>query len=261
MGMLQLSASNLAAFVAEQRAQSGPWLLHHIPKTAGSSLAAEISAGVGAFENLVPDYSGGLAYHESLDRLTRRVIERSGTAGAPRAFSGHLNASQVANLRRKVDGLRCVTFLRHPVARVISEYNYCLTTKHPPHREFAARYPTIEAYVADTSEMNKAATMMFGTARIDPSEAVAEMGRTYVMVGLRERYPVSFLLMSAMMWAPALPKVHERVGEPAAPPSPEVVRAILAANAVDLALFEAVSDVYDRLAPAIWATFNPQRPA
>ena len=262
--MLSLSATDLPTFVAAHRARTGPWFFHHIPKTAGSSLASEIQEGVGNYTNLVPEYSGGATgYEQSFVRLTEEAIAALQGPNPPRAFSGHLRAHHAVRFAEAVPGLRSFTFLRHPVARVLSEYNYCRTPAHPLMDEFIERFPTLEHYISVKTEMNKASRMMFGpmTETITPEDAVAEMNRRYVMVGLQERYPVSFLLLSTLVWEPSLPKKHLRVGVKTAQLPDAIVGRILEANPIDLALYDAVDAAYKRLAPTIWDSYRPNNSA
>lgn len=247
----------IAEFADQHSDPAAIWLNHHIPKTAGSSLVAEIEVAVGPerFVNLLPTYGEGPdAYAASLERQAEAVIA---SPTPPRVFSGHLGAPQVDLLARKLPGLKIMTFLRHPVARVISEYNYCRSPRHPEMETFIATYPTLDDYIADKSEMNKAAMMMFGSDQPEPEEAIARMMSRYTLIGLQERYPISFLLMSAMIWAPTLPSHEERVGATRAAPDQDLVARISAANHIDLALYTHVAALYDAQAPNIWAELRP----
>jgi len=259
--MFNVIKGQLSQFIGSHRDPDAVWFLHHIPKTAGSSLASEISLAVGeeSYINLVADYgAAGQNYMASLDSLTAHAVERVNGPNPPRVLSGHLGADHVDRLVTALPQLKLFTFVRHPVARIISEYNYCCSPRHPLNAQFSARYPTIEEYLAEPGEMNKIARMMFGTDQIDPKEAVARMMDRYTMIGMQERYPASFLLMASMIWEPSMPHKQERVGAAKAPPSPELTRQIVQANALDMALFAHVQGVYDTITPEIWDVLSSQ---
>lgn len=255
MKMFDVEAGQIADFVTTHRNSDAIWLIHHIPKTAGSSLAAEVTSAVGAdyFINLEADYSAeGANYLSSLGDLTAMAVEKINSSTPPRVLSGHLGVSHVDSLVAAIPQLKVISFLRHPVARVLSEYNYCSSSRHPLSAQFCATYPDIDAYLATPGEMNKAAHMMFGPELTDPVEAVARMKARYTMVGLQERYPASFLLMSSLIWGSALPKMRERTAAVKAEPDRDLVARIEKVNQLDLALYEATSREYDRITPEIW---------
>jgi len=259
MKMFDIKSGHISDFVEAHRSSDAVWLIHHIPKTAGSSLAAEITNAVGAdrFINLEADYSGaGANYLSSLDALTAGAVEKVNSATPPRVLSGHLGMSHVDSLLAALPQLKVISFLRHPVARVLSEYNYCCSSRHPLSEQFCAMYPDIDAYLATPGEMNKAAHMMFGAELTDPVEAVERMKARYTMIGLQERYPASFLLMSSLIWDSALPKMRERTADTKAEPDPALVSRIQQVNQIDMALYEAASHEYDRISPEIWDVLN-----
>ena len=266
---LTLTAESVADYVGQNRASNGMWLFHHIPKTAGSSLAAELAVNAGEFLNILPDYEQReIPFQVRLDNAFKRFQKRvrqgqTGEAAPVRSASGHLTSRYVVEAVRAFPQTNVFTFLRHPVNRMISEYSYNCSPAHPPHREFVADFPTFEDFARSPEEQNKMAYYMFGPIKLDTTEALAEMDRRYRMIGLQERYPVSFLLLSSMIWAPSLPKMRERVsGAASGPEIPAAVRArIIESNQLDLALFTAVEQVYARISEAIWQGFRPSHTA
>lgn len=265
VNFLTLGPDDVDGWIAQGRAWTGPWLFHHIPKTAGSSMAAELAARAGPYANIVPDYSATSSRTAdsmiaAIDRFfdqTEAQTEAQ-TGGRVRSLSGHFAGAQFDHLRARLpDGHRAFTFLRHPVARIYSEYNYCMTPSHPPWRLFAERFPTIRDFVDAPQEHDKCAFYMFGTTRIDPQAAIARMAEAYAVIGLQERYPVSFLMISAMIWGPSLPAHRERSAPEAARIDPAIAAAIIERNPVDMALFEAVAGVYNRIGPTLWDRLRP----
>ena len=264
---LSLTSEGLGDYVAQIRASGGLWLFHHIPKTAGSSLAAELAVNAGEFLNILPDYEQlDLPFQVRLDNAYKRFQKRvrhgqTGEAAPLRSASGHLTARYVRETIKAFPQTNVFTFLRHPVSRMISEYSYNCTAAHPPHREFVAQYPTFDSFAASPEEQNKMAYYLFGPVKIDKTEALEEMDQRYRMIGLQERYPASFLLLSSMIWSPSLPKMRERVsGTSSTPEISAASRArIIETNQLDLALFAAVEHVYARLSDAIWRDLRPSQ--
>ncbi|SMD10726.1 sulfotransferase family 2 domain-containing protein [Primorskyibacter flagellatus] len=260
--MFSVSQGQVAQFVKSNSDPETVWFLHHIPKTAGSSLVAEIVLGVGEdnYVNLEGNYSSVDSYIDSLAALTDQAIDLVNGPNAPRILSGHLRAGNIEHLVQSSPQLKMLSFVRHPVSRVVSEYNYCCTPLHPLHKEFMITYPTIYDYIEDPKEMNKIGRMMFGPTPITPKEAVERMVGRYTMIGMQERYPASFLMMSSMLWEPTLPHKQERIGAAKKLPSGDVAQRIADANEIDLALYAHVEKVYEDITPEIWDDLSPARP-
>jgi hypothetical protein len=255
-----LAPGGVAVFVDANHAPERPWFLHHIPKTAGSSLAEEFSANLPPYVNLSVSYdpdtqsTGGLM-NEAVERFLARP------PGSWRSASGHVLSHHIRRIREARPEIGLVTFLRHPVARIVSEYRYCRTDRHPPFRSFIAAYPTIGDFLADPREANKMSLYLFGSRSLPPEEAVERLFSTYELVGLQERYPLSFNLMSRLMWGPSAPAARSRV-TPATPENavavtPGLQERILELNQLDLALYRAVSQVFARIDTEVWALPRP----
>lgn len=254
-----LTDDEVADFVGEARAFPGLWVFHHVPKTAGSSLAGELASHAAPYCNIVADYTSGEGSHD--ERMWHAVDDALARhAEVPlRSVSGHLGAAQLGYIRSKVPGSRAFTFLRHPVARLVSEYHYSISPKHPPHAAFRERFPNFQSFIEAPGERNKMSLYLFGTTALDPDEALARLGATYAMIGLQERYPASFLLLSSMIWGAGLPRMRERVGtKPQQALDPALERRILALNQLDLMLYRSVEQVYQRIAETIWGYLRPQ---
>jgi len=261
-----LTADNLKDFVADAFAHRGLWVFHHIPKTAGSSLGGEMALHAAPYHNILPDYADhDTPFHTRLDRAVTTVLDRAraGAAhpdGPLRSASGHVLSSHLRRISTEVPETRFFTFLRNPLARIVSEYTYNRSPKHPPHQDFRRAYPTLADFARDPAEHNKMAFFMFENNRVALPDALAEMGKRYAMIGLQERYPVSFLLLSSMIWGPALPKMRERVSEKSDMPelTDDLRRTIFASNTLDMEICAAVERVYNRIAPAVWANLRPE---
>ena len=253
---------DLPTFVAEQAGFEGMWVFHHIPKTAGSSLAAELASLAAPYRNLSPTYTDtSRSYDAAFEAMFAEFLD-SLTKNSYRSVSGHLLASHLDRILDTTGDVRFFTFLRNPVDRIVSEYNYCRTPAHPPHEEFSERFPTLLDFVRDPRESDKLSRQyLFNEVPATADDAVAMMASRYVFVGTQERYPASFLLLSAMLGQPALPRQRVRVATQPREPLPADLRSeILARNQMDMAIYRhfdaALADVSD----SVWTHLMPSRP-
>lgn len=260
MAFSDLRPGAVADFVRRAREGRSAWFLHHIPKTAGSSLADEFAANLPPYRNLAVAYGSELgSTTEAMDAAVEQFLALPPDAW--RSASGHVLAHQAARIREMRPDVGFVTFLRHPVGRMVSEYRYCRTPEHPPWLAFSERYPTIESFVADPREANKMSFYLFGARDLPEAEAVERLFAQYDLVGLQERYPLSFNLMSRMMWGGSSPVARSRstpdTAGNAVVLTPELQERILAVNQLDLALYRAVSQAYARIDREAWALPRP----
>lgn len=246
MAVRDLGDCELGTFIERNRAPDALWLLLHIPKTAGSSLAAELNALRPPYRNIhlhdehyLRTDLGGDAFWAQLDPAIDAMIADDRRARF-RSASGHMTMRQALRIRSAIERTRLFTFLRDPVKRVISDYRYQRSTQHPAHREFAAAHPTIHSYIG-TADRNK----MFSHLSLAPREPVDEViGRaaeTFAFVGLVEMYPMSFNLLSRLFGADAMPQRHERVAPQDAGSELELTNDLLTRigelNALDVAIY------------------------
>jgi hypothetical protein len=222
----------------------GALVFVHVPKTAGSSLRAELAARLQPDINIEVDYTDTTRlFRDKMDDAVRDFL--AGPAERIRFASGHLMGRHVAQMRTAMRNARFVTFLRDPVDRVVSDYRYQRSPKHPPHPQFREKYPTLEAYLEFKGDRNKAAQHLIAPpvyAGRDPEECVAYMLRTYDFVGVQDMYPISFRVLTALVGEPGWPKLRENVNrdEEEAPVSADLAAQVRAANALDAALYEAI---------------------
>jgi hypothetical protein len=261
LNFFDLTAETLLDYGEFIRKDKGSfWFFHHIPKTAGSSIRRELQANVGGYHNVLPDYNDDARpFFERLDEAFA-IMMTDLLAGKLQCASGHVFGRHAAALFATDPHVKLFTFLRHPLKRAISEYNYNSSAAHPPHATFKARYPTFDAFALDATIRNKMSLYLFERQDIELDEAIELLKKRYVMVGIQERYPASFLLLSALAWRPTLPRFRERVAAAGAADSVTVDlrRQFMALNKLDFELYQAVEDIYVRLTPAIWSILSPQ---
>ncbi len=258
----ELAPDTLARYVKSIRACSSPlWFFQHIPKTAGSSLSAELEDNLGPYLNVLPDYDDERKpFNERLDEAVSIALDDL-AAMKFRSASGHVRPRHVSAILAASESARVFTYLRNPLKRCISEYAYNCSTAHPPHEAFKAQFPTFERFALDPAEANKMSRFLLPRWDMQLGDALSFLNEHYVMIGLQERYPVCFLLLSSMAWQPSLPRRRVRVGnvpEFASSLSDTFEREFMEANRLDYGLYQAVENVYNRLAPAVWSELSPQ---
>lgn len=173
------------------------WVFQHIPKTAGSSFRGELAKLLKPQVNICVGISRGDAStqrYASVQQALDAFLARPDAARV-RFASGHLHRQQVAQVTARLPKARLITMLRRPETRVISDFRYCRTPKHPTHREFIQRYPTLESYVQDPNSQNR----MFEFLRRGPNDSVADvlhdLEMNYAFVGTSELYNFSRRLL------------------------------------------------------------------
>jgi hypothetical protein len=238
-----------------------PCVFVHIPKTAGTSLRTEIAALLQPDVNIVVDYEDtSRSFHERMDGAVD-VFLANNAAEPVRFASGHILARHVQRIRQQIPSASFVTFLRDPVARVISDYRYQRSPRHPVYADFVASVPSLEAYLELRSEQNKMAQHLIPPGILlggDPQECVDSMMRGYDFIGVQEMYPISFRTLMSLVGHPSWPKLQENVNrdnDEERNVSPDMANRIREVNAIDCALYDHVFprlvSVRDRLTRAL----------
>jgi hypothetical protein len=236
------------AYVEQTRSPDAIWGFSHLPKTAGSSLVASLVAHRAPYYNIrVKNYATSNAgFREQEWEAVREFadIQRSAPPDARcRSFSGHMRRPHIDFIRDELPGTRCFTLLREPVARVISDYRYCLTPTHPAHEQFAAQFPTILDFVRHPMGQNGMSKRL--AVKWDTVEAVLDaVLHGYEFIGIMELYDVSLSMIFRLMGLTHIPtrRVNETISTDrnAIELSDAEREEILARNALDDALYRAV---------------------
>lgn len=244
MAFGDITNGSLAEFISANRFADELCVFIHIPKTAGSSLSAELDRMRPPYHNIHRRYFyGDTVTFSRIEDEIAAVID-SGALAEARSCSGHFTWSLAAPLREARPDARAFTFLRDPVKRVISDYRYSRTPTHPTYKETIERFPTIESYVEAAETQDKMARFMMPGAVRTPAEIDAFISANYAFIGLLEMYPLSFNILSLLLGHDRMPSEHKRKTEDTADNSvedtPELRDMIAAHNQRDWALYEAV---------------------
>lgn len=193
------------------------WVFHHIPKTAGSSLTREMALTLAPYRNIHvrpgPALPSGTAERTRLDQMMDEVDAFVADQEVRRyaSVSGHLRQAHLRKITEAVPSAKVFTFLRDPAARLVSDYRYAKTPRHPPHEEFSRRYPTIEAYLDDPAHQNK--MWRFVRPRNGPPEPqlLQIAFRRYAFFGLVAELALHFEFLTALTTCPRRPEAQINV--------------------------------------------------
>ena len=234
------------------------WVFVHVPKTAGSSLHAEVGAILSPSANIDIDHTDtSRSYKDRFDDSVRRFA--GGQWQSPARFvTGHINAAQVDMIKAQVPDLRCFTMLRHPVARLVSDYRFQRSPMNQAREDFVARTPSFAEYAARPYVHNKMAAHLVPRAlfeRGDVAACVEHILQNYAFVGLQEMYPLALRLLTTLMGETRAPSVSARVN-----PETEASRVVLseadeqdlvARNRLDLGIYRAFLTRWRAIRPAL----------
>ncbi len=245
MPVKDLQAMDLESFVKANAAPDALWLLLHIPKTAGSSLSAELNTLMPPYRNihlsqehyLRTDLTGE-QFWAQLDPVIETMIADDRTEHF-RSASGHLRMRQANMIRDAIRRTKLFTFLRNPVRRIVSDYNYQRTDQHPAWQEFTANFPTLDAYVENEAEHNKMYKYLRAPLDEPVPDLIERVESEFDFVGIVEMYPLSFNILSRLFGFNYLPSQRLRTGrveyEDVAPALRERIAEV---NDLDLAIYE-----------------------
>jgi len=234
---------------AEYFAPAGPgqplWLFVHVPKTAGSSLRAELAELLRPEANIHIDHGDTRkTHHERFDQAVADFIAKARQRHF-RFASGHLDSAQASRICDALPEVRRVTMLRHPDARFVSDFRYQRSPMHPTHEEFRRRMPTLEDYVGFRTERNKTARHLVPRDLVDGGDAAAcidHVLQNFDFVGIQEMYPLSFRTLTTLVGEPRSAtrtlRANEVTAENRVELAPAMAREIEANKPLDMAIYE-----------------------
>src|SRR5437016_1103564 len=190
MSFGKLQELSLAQFIDTEIAPGSLWIFVHIPRTAGSSFAAELTDLRPSHKHLRVDSTdqqlpNAKKMNRAVDQFARELETR-----AWKACSGHIKMAHVRRIRSVEPTARVITLIRNPVDRIVSDFRHARTPAHPPHREFIQKYPTIYDYVDAPESRDKMFRFLAPEPGTDVAELLAEIDRSVTFIGLMEMYPM-----------------------------------------------------------------------
>lgn len=225
----------------------------HIPKTAGTTFQTILS-GVYRGAATCPVYPGWEAVRPEI--LARSWGSKLALVGGHFPYGLHADPDMKSLLHKKIN---YITFLRDPVARVVSHFNHVMYAGDPAHAEIVAEYPTIEKFIDHPWARNVQTNFLLGFGLQfddDPATAIrdaaAVLRSRFKVVGLSERFDESLILCAeAFGWelpthTPANRAVDRARALRVEDLDESVVARIRAANRCDIALYEYAQSLFDK---------------
>lgn len=210
----------------------------HIPKTAGSSFGSEMQQRLSPALNISLDYKNPdtPARYQEVSAF-QQFLSQNYTQKF-RFASGHIRLQTCASLLLLNQSVQIITFLRDPVERMVSDFKYQRTPRHPLAVSFSREFPTFRHYVHHRGEWDK----MYTFLRLYPKEPVEDvihrMEQRFALVGTVEHYELAFRVATALCGqqeAPAITTNQSPAGifEPSAADISEA----RAANMIDTEIY------------------------
>lgn len=244
-------------YMAAVRQDAQLWLFVHVPKTAGSSLGTELAALQPPYCNIHIDHldrskPGPQRFDAAVERFLEATKERRFHSA-----SGHIQHRHTDRISATLPGVRTLTMLRHPLARLISDYRYQRSPMHPLHAEVAQRTPDFESFSRIPGQRNRMARHLAPPELVRPDrvdDCVAYVLEHFAFVGLQERYALHFRALTALVSGRAhAPKEKKRVNDAgeAVEVTPALAAQLEAEHAVDFAIYRAVDERFSAVEAAL----------
>ena len=235
------------------------WLFVHVPKTAGSSLNADISALIKPATHIVVQGPSQRVSREVLfDGAVDDFLQRHAARNF-RFVGGHLWARNTAKLRAALPETQCFTMLRDPLARIVSDYRYQRSELNPAHQDFVAKNPDFATFIARPHVHNKTARALVPPEMIaagDVEAAVQMLLGSFAFIGVQERYDLGLRALTAALTGVqrtqrAQVRVNKETPQSKVVPTPAQMDALRLLNAFDIGLVAAFSQRWDAIADAL----------
>ena len=253
LSFAEMSAVGGVSYIEQTRSADAVWGFSHVPKTAGSTLNASLEAHRAPYYYIYArsDATSDLSFKELEWEAVRKFADIQKSAPAHtrcRSFSGHLRRPHIDFIQAELPGTRFFTVLREPVARVVSDYRYCMTPNFWGHEKFAAEFPTITDYIRHPINQNRMSKYL--AAKCDTAEMVIDsVLHGFEFIGIMELYDVSMSMIFRLMGLTHIPtqRVNETISTDrnAIELSDAMREEILARNAIDDALYRAVREILE----------------
>lgn len=249
-------------FLRDAAFGAGPCIFVHVPKTAGTSLRAELAAILPPDINIHVDYTDTRrSFAERIDDAVARFLDQAGPRDI-RFASGHIVGRHIVHIAQHLPQARFITMLRDPVARVVSDYRHQRSPRQPGFEAFRARVPSLAAYLDLRWEMDKAALHLLPREVLqtgDPAACIDHAMRRFAFIGIQEMYDLSFRTLTALAGRPQAPRLRANVNTDEGGVTEidaAVAARIRALNPLDCALYAHFTERLRRVEPVLRAALG-----
>ncbi|AEV32724.1 sulfotransferase family 2 domain-containing protein [Owenweeksia hongkongensis] len=166
----------------------------HLPKTGGSSILEVLKYVYGE------EHVRHFERDECLELNKRGLKISEVIAPEVKVIHGHIRYREVKDIVKK-DKPKLVTFLREPVARVVSNYNWWKfdVKSNPDHPAYGRRDESLELYVSRKETQNKMSYFLRGSKL-----------KSYYFIGLLESFDRDIQKLAEVLNWPDVPSFHEK---------------------------------------------------
>jgi len=199
----------------------------HLPKTGGSSFLEVLKFAYGA------EQVRHFERDECLE-LKSRGLKISEVIGPEvKVIHGHIRFTEIKDLYKKQKP-KLITFLREPIARVVSNYYWWKNSikDKPAHPVYHRRNDSLSTYIESKITQNKMSYFLKGCSLKD-----------FAYIGFLHTFDEDVAEMERIFNWPAAPKYHEKksgsfLSKPKEPLSEELLVKLRKLNKKDLALYQ-----------------------
>lgn len=221
------------------REDADTMLFVHIPKTAGVSVGKALQQCFDHFHGVEWDRISA-----SFRQATHRAAYEQTRAASRQVIMGHFGWNEIMVWRNHDLPLKCGTILRNPVERLISNYNYNCSDRHPARENFMQRFPTIESYARGAIRDVQLTQAIGYVASFEG--VLLKLLQNYSFIGLTERLPQSLAHLSRSHGLPQIPEYHDNVGtRPADGLHQQVSEFVHKRNHNDIKIHQLMMRLYD----------------
>lgn len=183
------------------RAGAPLWFLH-IPKTAGSSFRRSMMAWFPASVHLDMLPSGPNPVRIEPDFVVADFMA-SGGQNTKLFCASHVPYRHWLPLFDQQPDAKLITFLREPMARLISDFRFQGTKRYPRHLEFRQKFPEFNLFYRDKSAINRMSKHLSARPREPVAEIIERLEANFALVGTQESYDFCLKLLLVGLGQPA----------------------------------------------------------
>lgn len=189
------------------------WVMVHLPKTAGTTVASQLLEMRQPSLNLYIDgKADNLTEEERWQGAIDEFLKRQDTSKI-RFLTGHFPVYVLDRILVLGRTVRFFTFMRDPVSRFISDYRYCLTPRHPHYKEFRITYPKIEDYLKEAYAHDRMFKQFAPAQDASVSDVIASVRKKFTFLGFTEKFDQSVDWLGKLLCVSL--NAHQRLNETA----------------------------------------------
>lgn len=198
----------------------------HLPKTGGSSILEMLKYVYGEEHVRHFERDECLELNDRGEKISEII------SSEVKVLHGHIRYKEIKDIVKR-DKPKLVTFLREPVSRVISNYNWWKfeVGSNPNHSAYDRRDESLELYASRKEVWDKMTYFLKGSKL-----------KNYTFVGLLETFDKDLIELADVLNWPEVPNFHEKNSENFSSSKPKVIEGALRKeiskfNKKDLALY------------------------